>query len=156
MLLDDWKPWMVLAYFALVALVTWLFYLNRDLSREQAARAAAQAERNAEQRASAISQRDGCYTSVDQVPDLLAVIDSVRTNAMNSVDAARAALAIEPDGPLAKVRLDSIRRGQASIAAANRFSERIRAQSRTVADCDDLARELGLKPRPRPPQGGSS
>lgn len=79
---DDWRFWMGVAYFGLVLVIVWLFFLNRDVSQQQAATAAAQAERNAEARASAISQRDGCYASADNSPDLLSIMGAIKLNAL--------------------------------------------------------------------------
>lgn len=147
--LDDWRTWMVIAYIVMGLLIVWLFVLGGELSKEQAATAAAQAERNANAKASAISQRDGCYTSADNAPDLLNLIFAVKLNAMNSVKASRAALRIDPGGPLAAVRKANIERAKAAVAAAQKFEDRIAATAKTVDECDALAKRLGLEPRPR-------
>jgi len=135
--LDSWKPWVGVAYVALVVMIVVLFFFNQDLAREQAAR-------EATQRAGAISQRDNCLRMVENNPDLIAIIDAVQLNAQNNAESARAALAIEPEGPLANVRRASIARANAAIAAAQQFKEQIESTTPTLADCVALAKRLGV------------
>jgi hypothetical protein len=138
--LDNWKVWMGVAYFGLAALVVWLFFLNQTVAKETAARAATQ-------KAGAVSQRDNCYRQIDNNPDLIAIINAVGQNSRNSILSAKAALKLEPTGPLVAVRLGTIARAQAAIAAAEKFQHQILKTTPTVRKCDELALRLGLAPR---------
>ena len=140
--LDDWRPWVGIAYFALVVMMVVLFFLNRAVVREQAAR-------EAETKAGAVSARDNCYRLADNNPDLLAIIAAVRLLSRNSIQASQAALAIDPTGPLAPVRRASIRRSRKAVIAADKFRDQIAGNTPTEARCDALAERLGLQPRPK-------
>lgn len=133
---------LLVAYFMMAAIIVALYYLNRDVSREQAARAA-------EQKAGAVSSLDNCYRMVDNNPDLIAIIDAVALTAQNSIASSRAALEIDPDGALAPVRRASIRRNQKAKAAALKFKRQILRTTPTEERCGELAVRLGLQPRPK-------
>lgn len=138
--LDDWRVWMGIAYLGLALLIVWLFFLNRDIAREQAARAATS-------RATAVTSLDNCYRMVDNNPDLLAIIDAVALTAQNSITSSLAALAIDPHGQLAPVRRASIKRSQMALAAASKFRSQILRTTPTEERCRALAERLGLVPR---------
>lgn len=143
--LDNWRFWVGVAYLGVVFCLVVLYFLNRDIAREQAARAATQ-------KAGAISQRDNCYRMVDNNPDLIAIIDAVELNAQNSVESSRASLEIDPDGLLAPVRRASIARALSAIDAADKFKEQIASNTPTLKRCDALAIRLGLEPRSKEEQ----
>lgn len=138
--LDNWRVWVGIAYFGIALMIVALFFLNRDVTREQTARAATQ-------RAAAVAQLENCYRQVDNNPDLVAIIDAVRLNAENSLTTAKAALAVDPSGPLAQVRRDGIDRARLAIAAAHEFREQILSSTPTLTSCNSLAISLDLPPR---------
>lgn len=138
--LDNWKFWVGVAYFGLALLVVWLFFLNQDIAREQAARTATA-------KANAVSTRDNCYRMVDNNPDLLSIITAIRLTSRNSIATSKAALRLAPDGALSDVRRASIKRNQRAMRAADKFRAQIVQSTPTEQRCDELALRLGLAPR---------
>ena len=138
--LDNWKPWVGIAYFALVAIVIWSLFLNRDISRQAADRAA-------EQKSAQIAQISQCYQAVTNGPDVSGILAAVRLSTSNALLASRAALAAQPRGPLVNVRKATIERQELALAALDRFAARIKAATPTQHHCDKLAIKLGQEPR---------
>ena len=136
--LDNWKLWVGIAYFGLIFVIMALFFLNRDISQ-------AQADRAAEQKSSQIAQVQTCRQRAQTGPDVQAIITLVRLNAENTIAAAKAAIATDPDGPLTEVRLASIARSERNLDRMTRFQQAISEQTPTLDECNALAKKLGVQ-----------
>lgn len=146
--LDDWRFWVGVAYFGLVAVVVALFFINRDISREQTREAA-------EQRASSVSQVSTCADAVRNAPDVEALIAAIRFNVSDRVAATKDAIRVAPEGdPLAKVRQESLVRLRNQLARIDRLTAGFRKSTPTRAKCNALARKVGV-PIPFPQKGAA-
>jgi len=138
--LDSWKFWVAIAYFGLVAVIVALYFLNRDVSREQAARAA-------EQKAGALAQRDDCYRRLEANPDLLALLETMADDRRDRIQASLDSIAAQPDSELNAIRRESIAKSRRAIRGIDRFTRQIQAATPSIDECDALSVRLGLQPK---------
>jgi hypothetical protein len=132
---------------ALIFLVGLTVDQGREISNLRAARIADEAaKRTAENTQAVVS----CLRGVYEVPDFLAALDGLDVVMMNQIEAAQAALALDPNGPLAPNRRATLRRalraqaGLARLISGEDGQGGIVRQRTTLKDCRRLADDLGV------------
>lgn len=143
--LDNWKFWMLIAYFGLVFVMVWLFFLNRQTAEQAAAR-------QAQQKAANTAQVADCYQALRNAPALMGILDSVDLLAESSMKSSKAALQADPDSLLTPVRRASIERLERAREGVAVFAKAMVEQTPTLPECNHLAARLGVDPSPYMPK----
>lgn len=135
--LSLWQFWMVIAFFGLATVAVYSLHLSDRQAREEGARAASV-------RAAALTQVGQCFTSAKNAPITLGFIDAHEAIIDNGILANRAALNVDPTGPLAKVREESIMRLEKAKANTAALRLLIVRNTPTIDKCVGIAGKLGV------------
>ena len=131
----------VLTMVATIALAVWL---SSEVS-----------ERQARDRAQALSEVVVCKRQVLNAPSTLRILDALTTSIENSIATTQAAMGqAEANDPLLAVRKASLKRNEAALADMGRFRTQINRQTPTVESCNELARDKDV-PLPFPQKEGA-
>lgn len=144
--LDNWRLWVGVAYFGLAAVVVSLFFLNRDISQQQA-------ESAAKARSAAATQVRSCADAVRNKPDVDGLLDAIRFNIADRITVNVAAnKAAAPDDPLVGVRQSSLDRLHQKLDALDAFIAKVDKRTPTKRECNQMAVRLDVaKPFPKAP-----
>lgn len=139
--LDNWKLWVGIAYFGMATMVVALFFLNRDISREQAKSAA-------ESRSQSVAAVNNCYEAIRNAPSVRGLLAAIELAPRNSIEANEAAIAAsDPGDPLIAVRKASVVRSQKALATVQRSRRKYEKTIPSQAKCDALATKLDVERR---------
>ena len=142
--LDNWRLWVGVAYFGLAAVVVALFFINRDISRQQADSAA-------KARSASATQVRSCVDAVRNKPDVDGLLDAIRFNIADRITVTVAANeAAAADDPLTNVRASSLTRLHDKLDKLDAFIAKVNDRTPTRSECNEMAVDLGLnKPFPK-------
>jgi len=133
--LSDWKLWMGIAYFAIVAILIWQVRLSSRQAQEEANRAATA-------KAAAATQVGQCFTSVKNAPVVNGFIRSHEAIIENGLISNRASIAASPGDPLNQIRRKAIKRLMAAKANADELKALISSTAQSRKSCLELAAQL--------------
>ncbi len=102
--------------------------------------------RQADQKVQAVTQVNRCRQQVADAPKIIRILGLMDILATNSIIANQEAIETQPDSPLLGTRLDSLDRLRPARKDLRDYIESTKKQIPTVETCDDLARQLGVKP----------
>jgi len=144
--IDNWRFWVGIAYFGLAAVVVALFFLNRDISKQQA-------ESAAKSRAATAAQVRSCADAVRNKPDVDGLLDAIRFNIADRITVTVAAQeAAPPSDPLIVVRQASLDRLHQKLDALDTFIAKVADRTPTKQKCNEMAVRLEVaKPFPKTP-----
>lgn len=139
--LDSWKIWVMVAYAGIVLLfIATIYLVSSKLSQD--------ADRRAQTKIANATQVTTCIVSARSTPNILKFLDLIDVLASNSIIANRAALAADPNGPLADIRKDSLHRLRPAASTIKSFREATLRSRRTISDCKALAKKLDVEIAP--------
>lgn len=143
---DNWKFWVSISYFAIVACIVSLYVLFGRQADEAA-------RRQATQTAAASQQVSQCVNAVRNRPDLLRLLNLIGGLADNSIRNTKAARTAQPDSPLDELRAHSIAVLSKQKQAVTKFINATNKSTPTHEKCVVLARKLRVPLLPSDDQG---
>lgn len=130
---DNWRFWMVIAYFGIVLALCGLLAVYLKASSEET-------KRIAETRASAIQQVTSCFVAVKNAPVVAGFVAGTKALIANGIDGNEAALEIKGQPPkLVKIRHQSITRLTKARRNVNNLAALIQKTTPTKKGCVKLA-----------------
>lgn len=141
----NWPFWITMGGIGLAVAYILLLSVFKRQARDDARTAQAAAIQASQQKASSISQVNGCFVSVHNSPVSQGFLDAHEAIIENSIISTTAALATtKKSDPLYQIRKDSLKRLDKALDNLNELRKLIDKNTPTLESCIKLANKLGV------------